>query len=44
MAQARKKFDEDFKIGAVRIVRESGRPIARAARELRRCRPGGAER
>jgi transposase len=27
-------FDEDFKIGAVRIVRESGKPIAQVAREL----------
>jgi transposase-like protein len=34
MAQARRKFDEDFKIGAVRIVRESGKPIAQVAREL----------
>jgi transposase len=34
MAETRRKFDEDFKIGAVRIVRESGKPIARVAREL----------
>ena len=34
MVEARRKFDEDFKIGAVRIVRESGKPIARVAREL----------
>ena len=34
MAEARRKFDEDFKIGAVRIVRESGKPIAQVAREL----------
>jgi transposase len=34
MAEARRKFDEDFKQGAVRLVRETGRPIARVAREL----------
>jgi transposase len=34
MAQARRKFDEDFKIGAVHVVRESGKPIAQVAREL----------
>jgi transposase len=34
MVEARRRFDEDFKIGAVRIVRESGKPIARVAREL----------
>ncbi len=34
MAEVRRKFDEDFKIGAVRIVRETGRPIAQVAREL----------
>ena len=34
MAQARRKFGEDFKIGAVRIVRESGKPVAQVAREL----------
>src|SRR6266567_7729436 len=34
MAEARRKFDEDFKQGAVRIVRESGKPIAQVAREL----------
>jgi transposase-like protein len=28
MAEARRKFDVDFKVGAVRIVRESGKPIA----------------
>jgi transposase len=28
MAEARRKFDEDFKQGAVRLVRESGKPIA----------------
>jgi transposase len=34
MAEARRKFDEDFRVGAVRIVRESGKPIAQVAREL----------
>jgi transposase len=34
MAEARRRFDEDFKIGAVRIVWESGKPIAQVAREL----------
>jgi transposase len=34
MARTRRKFDEDFKAGAVRIVRETGKPIARVAREL----------
>ena len=28
MAEARRKFDEDFKQGAVRLVRETGKPIA----------------
>jgi transposase len=34
MAEARRKFDEDFRQGAIRIVRETGRPIAQVAREL----------
>jgi transposase len=34
MAQARRRFDEDFKQGAVRLVRETGKPIAQVAREL----------
>jgi transposase len=34
MAEARRKFDEDFKQGAVRLVHETGRPIAQVAREL----------
>jgi transposase len=32
--EARRRFDQEFKEGAVRIVRETGRPIARVAREL----------
>ena len=34
MGETRRKFDEEFKAGAVRIVRETGRPIAQVAREL----------
>jgi transposase len=34
MSQARRKFDEDFKNGAVRIVWETRKPIAQVAREL----------
>jgi len=34
VADIRRKFDEDFKQGAVRIVRETGKPIAQVAREL----------
>jgi transposase len=34
MADTRRKFDQEFKAGAVRIVRETGGPIAQAAREL----------
>jgi len=28
MAETRRKFDRDFKEGAVRLVREAGKPIA----------------
>jgi len=34
MAESRRKFDHDFRAGAVRIVQESGKPIAVVAREL----------
>ena len=34
MAETRRKFDRDFKQGAVRLVRETGRPIAQVARDL----------
>ena len=34
MAETRRKFDQDFKQGAVRIVRETGKPIVQVAREL----------
>jgi transposase len=32
--ETRRKFDQEFKEGAVRIVRETGKPIAQVAREL----------
>jgi transposase len=34
MAETRRKFDHEFRAGAVRIVRETGKPIAVVAREL----------
>jgi transposase len=34
MARQYRKFDEDFRQGAVRLVVETGRPIAQVAREL----------
>ena len=34
MAEARRKFDENFKQAAVRLGRETGKPIAQVAREL----------
>jgi transposase len=34
VAENRRKFDRDFREGAVRIVRETGKPIARVARDL----------
>ena len=34
MAEARRKFDQDFKEGAVRLVRETGHPIAQIAKDL----------
>ena len=32
MAETRRKFDQDFKEGAVRQVQETGKPIAQVAR------------
>jgi transposase len=34
MAETRRKFDQEFRAGALRIVRETGKPIAQVAREL----------
>jgi transposase len=34
MAETRRKFDQDFKEGAVRLVRETGRPVSQVARDL----------
>jgi transposase len=32
--ETRRKFDQDFKEGAVRLVRETGKPVAQVARDL----------
>ena len=34
MPEVRRRFDKDFREGAVRIVEESGKPLAVVAREL----------
>jgi transposase len=34
MAETRRKFDREFRAGAVRIVQETGKPVAQVAREL----------
>lgn len=34
MPEKRRKFDREFRDGAVRIVRETGKPIAQVARDL----------
>lgn len=34
MPEIRKKYDREFREGAVRIVEETGRPIAQVARDL----------
>ena len=34
MPEARRKYDAQFREGAVRIVRETGKPIAEVARDL----------
>ena len=34
MGETRRKFDHDFREGAVRLVRETGKPVAQIARDL----------
>lgn len=34
MPEMRRKYDREFREGAVRIVRETGKPIAQVARDL----------
>jgi transposase len=34
MPERRRKYDSEFREGAVRIVRETGKPIAQVARDL----------
>ena len=34
MAETRRKFDREFRAGAVRIVQETGKSVAQVAREL----------
>jgi transposase len=40
MAETRRKFDQDFKEGAVRLVRETGKPVAQVAKDQRELMNG----
>ena len=42
MGEARRKFDHDFREGAVRLIRETGKPIAPRAAVRVTCWPGRA--
>jgi transposase-like protein len=37
MGETRRRFDQDFREGAVRLVRETGKPITQVARDLGIC-------
>jgi transposase len=37
MGETRRKFDHDFREGAVRLVRETGKPVAQVPRDLGVC-------
>jgi transposase len=34
MSETRRKYEAEFREGAVRIIRETGKPIAQVARDL----------
>jgi hypothetical protein len=34
MGETRRKFDQDFREGAVRLVRKTGKPVAQVAQDL----------
>ena len=45
MSHTRRKYDPEFRAGAVRIVRETRRPVVEIARDLRcgLCGPGAVD-
>ena len=43
MPEKRKKYDREFRDGAVRIVEETGKPIAQIARGVLQVRERGLE-